>query len=89
MLAVRMADDIDDRPALPFTHADLARVRDELRTLATDTITGMVGLAGPPPSGLADTAGDLTRAFREVALRIEQRLATGEYRPQLEIEPRA
>ena len=35
-LAVRIADDIDGRPALPFTYVDLARVRDELRALAAD-----------------------------------------------------
>ena len=79
-LAVRMADDIDNRPAPPFTVADLTRVRNELRTLATDAAaSGMLGDFGIPQRA-ADTAGDLTRAFREVALRIEQRIAGSDLR---------
>jgi len=89
-LAARIADEIDNRPAPPFTGADLARVRDELRTLATDAAaTGMLGDHGVPARRNADAAGDLTRAFREVALRIEQRIDFAEPRRQPDVEPRA
>ena len=66
--------DIDARPAAPFTTEDLTRVRNELRALATDAAaSGMLGDHGIP-TPLADVSGDLTRAFREVAVRIEQRI---------------
>ncbi len=73
-LAVRIADDIDRRDTLPFMRSDLARVRDELRTLATDTV------ANDATSDRADhrsthSRGTLVQMFREIALRIEQRLA--------------
>jgi len=90
-LAVRVADDIDEPSSATFTRDDLGRVRDELRTLATDAaaagILGDYGLTGPATT---DTTGAVTRAFREVALRIEQRIAADEARPQArpEIEPR-
>src|SRR5688572_32263053 len=74
-LAVRIADDIDERFAPPFTSEDLARVRDELRALAAEAAAPVIrsdhSLAGRKP---ADATGDMTRAFREVAVRIEQRL---------------
>ena len=60
-LAVRILDDIDRREALPFMRSDLARVRDELRTLAT-----------------AGSVGVVTHMFREIAVRIEQRLSEDE-----------
>ena len=89
-LAVRIADEIDERPVLPFTPADLARVRNELRTLATDAAAaGMLGDHGVPSDQAADTTGDLTRAFRELALRIEQRIASSEPRARPDAEPRA
>ena len=78
-LAVRIADDIDKRPAPPFTQADLARVRDELRALATDASrTRRESYYGIPSR--ADAAGDLTRAFREAVLRIEQRVGVTDSR---------
>ena len=73
-LAVRVVDDIEHREALPFMHSDLARVRDELRTLASERIANRrpdVRGAGAQPS---DSARTITRMFREIALRIEQRL---------------
>ena len=89
-LAARIADEIDNRPAPPFSDADLVRVRDELRTLATDAAaTGMLGDHGVPAHGSTDTAGDLTRAFREVALRIEQRVVSAEPPQQPDAERRA
>jgi hypothetical protein len=89
-LAARIVDEIDNRPVPPFTDADLVRVRDELRTLATDAAaTGMLGDHGVPAHGNADTTGDITRAFREVALRIEQRIVSSEPRQRPDAEPRA
>jgi hypothetical protein len=74
-LAVRIADDIDSREALPFLQGDLARVRDELRTLATDTASGAPRNGEAADRSAIDSTAALTRMFREVALRIEQRLA--------------
>lgn len=88
-LAIRIADDIDKRPAPPFTVADLTRVRTELRTLATDAAaSGMLGDHGIAPERSAGASDDLTRAFREVALRIEQRIAGSSHgeRPGLRSE---
>jgi hypothetical protein len=87
-LAVRVADDIDERLAPPFTPADLARIRDELRTLATEAAASEIRsdysvVVGRKP---ADTAGEITRAFREVAVRIEQRLASDEHQPDIELQ---
>jgi hypothetical protein len=80
-LAIRIADDIDKRPAPPFTVADLTRVRNELRTLATDAAaSGMLGDHGIAPERGAAASDDLMRAFREVALRIEQRIAGSDLR---------
>ena len=77
-LAVRIADEIDQRAASPFTARDLARVRTELRDLATGAVTGAPfadrALAADRAAG---SYYDMTRAFREIALRIEQRLAEG------------
>jgi len=64
-LAVRVADDIDRREALPFMRSDLARVHDELRRMTT--------AIGPNDSRRA-----VTEMFREIAVRIEQRLAQAE-----------
>ena len=69
-LAVRIVDDIELREALPFMHSDLARVRDELRTLASERIANRTPDAPDP----GDSAGTITRLFREIAVRIEQRL---------------
>lgn len=73
-LAIRIADDIEHRVATPFTRHDLARVRDELRDLATDT-------AAAEPRAPADVAAEprfrMTRAFREIVVRIEQRVMAG------------
>ena len=68
-LAVRIVDDIERREALPFMHSDLARVRDELRTLASQRIANRAA-----PRDTSDSAGTITRMFREIAVRIEQRL---------------
>lgn len=70
-LAVRIADDIDHREALPFMRSDLARVHDELRRLALDRSS---------KRGPNDSNATITRMFREVALGIEQRLAEAEPR---------
>ena len=70
-LAVRIVDDIERREALPFMHSDLARVRDELRTLASQRIANRSAAA----RDTSDSAGTITRMFREIAVRIEQRLA--------------
>lgn len=87
-LAVRIADDIDQRPAEPFTGADLARVRDELRSLATDEVqTG--GQFADGDIRRARLSHDLTRAFREVALRIEQRLGIEPIRREPDARPGA
>ena len=72
-LAVRIVDDIDSREAMPFLHSDLARVRDELRTLAADAVTNGRSTA-------ADSNGTILRMFREIAARIEHRLAEDEAR---------
>ena len=57
-LAVSITDDINGESA-PFTYADLARVRDELRTLATDTaVAGMLGDHGIPSRAETDASGD-------------------------------
>ena len=69
-LAVRIVDDIEHREALPFMHSDLARVRDELRTLASERIANRT----PGIRDTNDPAGTITRMFREIAVRIEQRL---------------
>ena len=76
-LAVRIADEIDRREALPFMQSDLARVREELRTLAADAAAnGARGERGRrAPRGAVDSSGSMTRVFREVAAGIEQRLA--------------
>jgi hypothetical protein len=80
-LAVRIADDIDNRESLPFMQSDLARVRDELRHLATDAAArGMLGDRGIETTRGTDPTGELTRMFREIAARIEQRLAQHESR---------
>ena len=68
-----MADDIDQRPAEPFTGAKLARVRDGLRSLATDEAQ-TCGLFAAGDITRAGLSHDLTCAFREDAFRIEQRL---------------
>ena len=91
-LAVQIADDIDERPSATFTRGDLVRVRDELRTLATDAAAaGILGDYGLTGHTATDTTGTVTRAFREVALRIEQRIAADEARPRARpgVEPRA
>ena len=91
-LAVRITDDISRGPAARFTRKDLARVRDELRTLATDAVaSGILGDHGLSGTSTADTTGALTRAFREVALRVEQRVSAHEARlpARLDAEPLA
>jgi hypothetical protein len=91
-LAVRIADDVAARGSSVFTHTDLARVRAELRTLATDTtVAGMLGDRGPWPLTPVDPSGDITRLFREIAARIAQRLAAEDtrLRHRGEFEPRA
>ena len=88
-LAVRIADDIDDRPAPPFTAADLARVRDELRALITDAAaSGRLGDSLTSAS-VADESGDVMRAFREVAARIEQRMSGSDRQPLTDARPEA
>ena len=75
-LAVRIVDDIEHREALPFMHSDLARVRDELRTLAPERIANRPPRdRGARAQRRSDSAGTITRMFREIAVRIEQRLA--------------
>jgi hypothetical protein len=75
-LAVRIVDDIEHREALPFMHSDLARVRDELRTLASERIANRtVDDHAAGPQSVNDSAGTITRTFREIAVRIEQRVA--------------
>lgn len=69
-LAVRIVDDIEHREALPFMHSDLARIRDELRTLASARIANRT----PGARDTRDSAGTITRMFREIAVRIERRL---------------
>ena len=78
-LAVRIADDMDGRDALPFMRSDLARVRDELRTLATQAVAmGASRSRARDAQRTADSNAAITHMFREVALRIEQRLAQAE-----------
>jgi hypothetical protein len=79
-LAVRIIDDIDNREAMPFLHSDLARVRDELRTLAADAVTNRRAADGEHASKPRDSNGTIVRMFREIATRIEQRLAQDEAR---------
>jgi len=79
-LAVRIVDDIDGREAMPFLHSDLARVRDELRTLAADAVTNGRAADGRHASNPGDSNGTIVRMFREVAARIEHRLAQDEAR---------
>jgi len=74
-LAVRIADDIDHRAAPPFTPRDLARVRDELRALASDAAAGHHAPITDRSDDATTSRYDITRAFREIALRIEQRVA--------------
>jgi len=69
-LAVRIVDDIEHREALPFMHSDLARIRDELRALASERIVNRTAGVRDP----SDSAGMITRMFREITVRIEQRL---------------
>jgi hypothetical protein len=78
-LAIRIVDDIDSREAMPFLHSDLARVRDELRTLAADAVTNSGTRDSQQPS-TADSNGTILRMFREIAARIEHRLAEDEAR---------
>ena len=74
-LAVRIVDDIQHREALPFMHSDLARVRDELRTLASERIHHRTqDESGSGTRSASDPTGTITRMFREIAVRIEQRL---------------
>ena len=78
-LAVRIADDMDGRDALPFMRSDLARVRDELRTLATEAVAmGTSRSRTRDTQRTADSNSAITHMFREIALRIEQRLAQEE-----------
>jgi len=91
-LAVRITDDLEGRPSVTFTRGDLIRVRDELRTLATDAAAaGMLGDYGLTGHAPVDTTGAIMRAFREIAIRIEQRIAADETgpRPRPNVEPRA
>ena len=76
-LAVRIADDIHQRAASPFSRGDLARVHDELRDLAT-----IAAIRREIPTADLDDDASIThyhiaRAFREIAECIEQRLASG------------
>jgi hypothetical protein len=90
-LAVSITNDINGE-STPFTYGDLARLRDELRTLATDTaIAGMLGDHGLPSRAEIDASGTITRLFREIAARIEHRLAGEDLRPvrRRDPEPRA
>ena len=79
-LAVRIVDDMDDREAMPFLQSDLARVRDELRTLAADTLTTSGTTDGRRDSAAGDSDGTIVRSFREIAARIEHRLTRDEAR---------
>lgn len=80
-LAVRIVDDIDSREAMPFLHSDLARVRDELRTLAVDTARSGAAKDRARASTPADSNGTIIHMFREIAVRIEHRLAQDDARP--------
>ena len=78
-LAVRIVDDIESREALPFMHSDLARVRDELRTLVANAVRKRkAGDRGAGARGSRDPDETTRRMFREIAHRIEQRLARGD-----------
>lgn len=79
-LAVRIVDDIDSREALPFLHSDLARVREELRTLAADAVTNHSAADGKAASKSGESNGTVLRMFREIAARIEHRLTQDEAR---------
>jgi hypothetical protein len=79
-LAVRIVDEIDSREAMPFLHSDLARVRDELRTLAADAVTNGKAADGKHASKTGDPNGTIVRMFREIAACIEHRLAQDEAR---------
>jgi len=81
-LAVRIADDIEQRDALPFMRSDLARVRDELRNLATEAATATRNNSDLDARNSIDATGSITRMFREIAVRIEQRLSHPEIVPQ-------
>jgi hypothetical protein len=77
-LAVRIADELDGRDALPFMRSDLARVRDELRMLAIDAAAmGILRDRGIESVRTIDSNGAITRVFREIAVCIEQRLTHG------------
>ena len=77
-LAVRIADEIDGRAQPRFTLGDLARVRDELRALATDAAAaGILGDHGLHTNGASELRSQTTVAFREIAVRIEQRVVAG------------
>ena len=77
-LAVRIVDEIDSREAMPFLHSDLARIRDELRTLAADTVMNGRAADADHASTTSDSNGTILRMFREIAARIEHRLARDE-----------
>ena len=79
-LAVRIVDDIESREAMPFLHSDLSRVRDELRNLAADAVTNGRPGDGRHASQAGDSNGTIVRMFREIAARIEHRLAQDEAR---------
>jgi hypothetical protein len=88
-LAVRIADEIDGRAAAAFTRVDLTRARDELRVLAADAAAS--GARGDdyllPADGQGQTRGTITRAFREIALRIEERLPGEDTLPRHRPDP--
>jgi hypothetical protein len=73
-LAIRIVDDIDSREAMPFLHSDLARVRDELRTLAADTVRRGAAKDRALAPETTDQRATIIHMFREIAVRIEQRL---------------
>lgn len=83
-LAIRIADDIDQPKANTFTHVDLVRVRDELRTLATHSAAASI-LAdrGAPRHAAGEPNDAVTQVFREVAARLAQRLAGDAVPPRL------
>ena len=73
-LAVRIADDIDQRAAAPFSRGDLARVHDELHDLATVAAVRRAIPVADLDDDASTTHYRIARAFREIAERIEQRL---------------
>jgi hypothetical protein len=79
-LAVRIVDDIDSREAMPFLHSDLARVRDELRTLAADTVRKGAAKDRALAPDTTDQNATIIHMFREIAVRIEHRLTQDEAR---------